>query len=51
MAAKKLELIETGPNTGTFTAKYLVPRLNKGTELMVSYGYFGLGVQAVAVLR
>jgi hypothetical protein len=51
LAAQKLEVTETGPNTGIFTAKYLVPRLSKGTELKVSYGYFGLGTEAVAVIN
>jgi hypothetical protein len=51
MAGQKLEVTETGPDTGIFTAKYLVPRLKKGTELKVSYGYFGLGTEVVAVIN
>jgi hypothetical protein len=37
--AIKLEVIETGPNTGLFTAKYIVPKAKKKVE--VSYGYLG----------
>jgi hypothetical protein len=51
VASQKLEVTETGPNTGIFMAKYTVPRLNKGAEVKVSYGYFGLGPDAVAVVK
>ncbi|MBL7969777.1 MAG: hypothetical protein JNK09_22435 [Prolixibacteraceae bacterium] len=45
--AQKVELTETGLNTGIFTTKYQVPKLKKGTEIKVTYGYFGLGIQSV----
>jgi hypothetical protein len=45
--AQKIEVTETGPNTGIFTAKYQLPKLKKGAEIKVSYGYFGLGVESV----
>jgi hypothetical protein len=35
----KLEVIETGVNTGLFTAKYIVPKTKNKVE--VSYGYLG----------
>jgi hypothetical protein len=38
-AAIKLEVIETGTNTGLFTAKYIVPKTKNKVE--VSYGYLG----------
>lgn len=43
----KLEVTETGANTGLFSAKYQVPKVKKGVEIKVSYGYLGLGIQSV----
>jgi hypothetical protein len=40
--AQKIEVTETGSNTGIFIAKYQVPKMGKGTEIKISYGYFGL---------
>jgi hypothetical protein len=37
----KLEVTETGINTGILTGKYVVPKMKKGSELKVSYGYLG----------
>ncbi|NEW81037.1 MAG: hypothetical protein GZ094_01545 [Mariniphaga sp.] len=42
-AAKMLKVSETGANTGIFTAKYVTPKVKKGSQLEVSYGYFGFG--------
>ena len=39
--AIKLEVIETGPNTGLFTAKYQLPTSDNWDKTQVSYGYFG----------
>ncbi|HSU49121.1 MAG TPA: hypothetical protein VLJ41_00960, partial [Segetibacter sp.] len=44
--ATKLEVTETEANTGIFTAKYIVPKVKKGSSLEVTYGYFGLGQKA-----
>jgi hypothetical protein len=41
---QRIEVIETGANSGIFTGKYKIPKAEKGTRLKVSYGYFGLGV-------
>lgn len=41
--ATKLEVTETAGNTGIFTAKYVVPKIEKGSSLQVIYGYLGLG--------
>lgn len=43
----KLDVTETGANTGIFTAKYLIPKIKKGAKINVLYGYFGLGVESV----
>jgi hypothetical protein len=47
----KLEVMETGTNTGIFTAKYSVPKVKKGAKIKVLYGYFGLGVESVFVVN
>jgi hypothetical protein len=39
----RLEVTETGANTGIFTGKYAVPKMKKGSDLKVSYGYLGFG--------
>jgi hypothetical protein len=39
----KLEVTETGSNTGIFTAKYKIPSAKPGAKMVASYGYFGLG--------
>lgn len=44
--AQKIEVIETGTNTGIFTTKFIIPKLKKGSRVKVSYGYFGLGVES-----
>ena len=41
--ATKLELTETEPNSGIFTGKYVTPKVKKGSQLKVTYGYLGLG--------
>ncbi|MDP4188785.1 MAG: cellulase N-terminal Ig-like domain-containing protein [Bacteroidota bacterium] len=48
---QKLEVTETGANSGIFTAKYSVPKTKKGTEIKVSYGYLGLGVESVLIVH
>lgn len=40
-APLKVTVIETGENTGVFTADYMIPVQAKGKNLKVSYGYFG----------
>jgi hypothetical protein len=44
--AQKLEVTETGPNTGIFTAEYIVPKSGQRSKLTVSYGYLGLEKKA-----
>ncbi len=44
--AEKIEVTETGSNTGLFTAKYKVPVLKSGEEIVASYGYFGFETKA-----
>jgi len=44
--AQKLEVTETGPNTGIFTAKYVVPKTVRAKEITVSYGYLGFEKKA-----
>ncbi len=39
----KVEVVETGANTGIFIAKYHFPELTNTKKLIISYGYFGLG--------
>jgi hypothetical protein len=46
-AAIKLEVNETGPNTGLFTAKYQLPKGRRGAETEVSYGYLGFEKKAI----
>jgi len=47
----KLEVMETGANSGIFTAKYSVPKTKKGTEINVSYGYFGFTTTAGLIVK
>lgn len=47
----KIEVMETGTNTGIFTAKYSVPKVKKGAKIKVLYGYLGLGVESVFVVN
>ncbi len=42
----KLEVTETGSNTGLFAAKFKIPAEKAGAKLEASYGYFGLGTKA-----
>jgi len=49
--AAKLEVTETGTNTGIFTAKYIIPKVKKGSQLEVSYGYFGFGKTAKLIIQ
>jgi hypothetical protein len=37
----KLEVVETGVNTGILTAQYQLPKSKKGDKTEVSYGYLG----------
>jgi hypothetical protein len=46
-AAIKLEVNETGPNTGLFTAKYQLPKGKRGAKTEVSYGYLGFEKKAI----
>ena len=50
-ASEKLEVIETGSNTGLFTTKFKVPVQKVGDEIVVSYGYFGFGTEAVMKIK
>jgi hypothetical protein len=40
-------VIETGPNTGIFTAKYQLPKGKSGSTTEVSYGYLGFEKKAI----
>jgi len=44
--AQKLEVTETGANTGIFTAQYIVPKTGQRSKLTVSYGYLGFEKKA-----
>ena len=44
---EKLDVLETGPNTGLFEAKYKIPSSKTGDKIEISYGYFGFGTRAV----
>lgn len=41
--AKKLDVVETGANTGIFIAKYQIPKIKNRVKMEISYGYLGLG--------
>lgn len=41
-AESKVEVMETGENTGIFTAKYQVPKMKNAANAEISYGYLGL---------
>jgi hypothetical protein len=45
----KLEVNETGTNTGLFTAKYKFPKGGNGAKTEVSYGYLGFERKATLV--
>lgn len=47
--AIKLEVIETGPNTGLFTAKYQLPKSKKWDKTEVTYGYLSFEKKAIIV--
>jgi len=47
--ATKLEVTETGANTGIFVAKYQLPKGKNGTKTEVSYGYLGFEKKAIVV--
>lgn len=47
--AIKLEVIETGVNTGLFTAKYQLPMDENGVKTEVSYGFLGFEKKATIV--
>lgn len=48
----KLELVETGINTGIFTANYIVPNMaSKNKKLEFSYGYFGFETKSFLNIR
>lgn len=49
--AKKFEVVETGKNTGLFTAKYKMPEIGKDSEIKILYGYFGLEAEAVVKMN
>jgi hypothetical protein len=50
-AAIKLEMLETGSNTGLFTAKYQLPKGENGAKTEVSYGYLGFEKKAVVTYK
>ncbi|NJO69311.1 MAG: hypothetical protein HC830_08575 [Bacteroidetes bacterium] len=45
----KVEVVETGMNTGIFTAKYLLPKNAK--NIKVSYGYLGFDANAILSIK
>ena len=47
----KLEVVETGVNTGLFIAKLKIPQILKSKTITVSYGYLGLGKTARINIR
>jgi hypothetical protein len=47
----KLEVNETGPNTGLFTAKYQLPKSKKGDKTEVTYGYLGFETKAIILFN
>ena len=47
----KLEVVETGANTGLFVAKLKIPQIIKSKTITVSYGYLGLGKTARINIR
>jgi hypothetical protein len=47
--AIKLEMLETGSNTGLFTAKYQLPKGENGAKTEVSYGYLGFEKKATII--
>jgi hypothetical protein len=47
----KLEVTETGANTGIFTAKYQLPKGKSNSNLEVNYGYLGLGQKAILIIE
>ena len=49
--ADKLEVTETGSNTGIFTAKYKVASIKTGEKIEVSYGYFGFGNNSILTVN
>ncbi|HSM46795.1 MAG TPA: hypothetical protein VK872_03200, partial [Draconibacterium sp.] len=49
--ATKIEVVETGANTGLYVANYKVPEMNKGSEIKISYGYLGLGVETGIIIK
>jgi hypothetical protein len=49
-AITKLEVTETGANTGIFTAKYQLPK-KKIKQMEVTYGYFGLEQKASLCIK
>ena len=50
-SAIKLEVNETGHNTGLFTAKYQLPKDKNGDKTEVSYGYLGFEKKAIIVYK
>ena len=48
---RKLEVIETGVNTGLFTAKYQLPKDKNSDKTEVSYGYLGFEKKAIIVYK
>ena len=49
-AAAKLEVVETGVNTGIFTTKYVLPKANKSVAVNVKYGYLGFEKRVLAII-
>jgi hypothetical protein len=47
----KIEVTETGANTGVFTAQYQLPQGIKATKLQASYGYLGFQKSTSLTIR
>lgn len=50
-AVTKLEVTETGANSGIFTAKYQLPKAKSGSKTEVCYGYLGFEKKANIVYK
>lgn len=49
--AVKMEVMETGNNSGLFVGKFTVPTTKTGDEILASYGYLGFGTMATLNIK
>jgi hypothetical protein len=50
-AVTKLEVSETGANTGIFTAQYQLPKIKSGSKTEICYGYLGFEKKSDLLLK